>query len=56
MPGRVRARTYPTQTLKGMVFVWMGDGEPVPIEEDVPPEFFDGITLLLFNTEYWPVQ
>src|SRR5436309_15549138 len=34
MPGRVRARAYPTQTHKGMVFVWMGEGEPAPIEED----------------------
>ncbi len=56
IPGRVTARKYPTRTLKGMVFVWMGDGDPAPIEEDVPPEFFDDITLILFATEYWPVQ
>ncbi|HEY3115758.1 MAG TPA: Rieske 2Fe-2S domain-containing protein [Chloroflexota bacterium] len=56
MPGKVRARKYPTQTHKGMVFVWMGNGEPAPIEEDVPPEFFDEVTLQLYNTEYWPVQ
>ena len=23
------------------VFVWMGEGQPVALEEDVPPEFFD---------------
>jgi phenylpropionate dioxygenase-like ring-hydroxylating dioxygenase large terminal subunit len=56
MPGKVWARKYPTQTYKGMVFVWMGDGEPAPIEEDVPPEFFDDTTQLLFTEEYWAVQ
>src|SRR5260370_21163156 len=35
------ARSYPTRTLKGLVFVWVGGGKPAPIEEDVPPEFFD---------------
>ena len=54
--GRVVARKYPTVTLKGMVFVWMGDGEPAPLEEDIPPEFFDDVTMILFHTEYWPVQ
>jgi hypothetical protein len=56
VPGRVTARKYPTVTLKGMVFVWMGDSEPAPLEEDIPPEFFDDYTLILFATEYWPVQ
>lgn len=56
MPGRVRARKYPTQTHKGMVFVWMGDGEPAPIEEDVPPEFFDDISQIQYAEEYWNVQ
>ncbi|MPZ15591.1 MAG: Rieske 2Fe-2S domain-containing protein [Chloroflexi bacterium] len=56
IPGRVVARKYPTRTLKGMVFVWMGDGEPAPIEEDVPPEFFDATTRVFIHTEYWPVH
>ena len=34
-------RRYPTRTLKGIVFVWMGDGEPTPVEQDLPPELFD---------------
>ena len=53
IPGKVMARKYPTVTLKGMVFIWMGDEEPAPIEEDVPPEFFDDITMIIFHTEYW---
>ncbi len=36
MVGNLHARVYPTRTLRGWVFVWMGEGEPAPIEEDVP--------------------
>ena len=52
MVGRLRARKYPTRTLKDVVFIWMGEGEPAPIEEDVPPEFFEGeqaVILHAFN-------
>ncbi|MDA1215977.1 MAG: aromatic ring-hydroxylating dioxygenase subunit alpha [Chloroflexi bacterium] len=56
IPGKVKARKYPTVTLKGMVFIWMGDEEPAPMEEDIPPEFFDDHTDILFHTEYWPVN
>jgi hypothetical protein len=42
---------------KGLVFVWMGEGEPVPIEEDVPPEFFEGPeTALFISTRDWAVN
>jgi phenylpropionate dioxygenase-like ring-hydroxylating dioxygenase large terminal subunit len=53
MVGRLRARKYPTRTLKGLVFVWMGEGEPVPIEEDVPPELFEPGALVLDAWRYW---
>lgn len=57
MPGKARARAYPTQTLKGMVFVWMGSGTPVPIAEDVPPEFFESDeTIVHTSTTSWPVN
>ncbi len=56
MPGKVRARKYPTQTHKGMVFVWMGEGQPARIQEDVAPEFFDATSRVLIHTEYWPTQ
>ena len=39
-PG-MKARKFPTVTIKGMVFVWMGDGEPVDPQEDIPPEMFE---------------
>lgn len=54
MVGELRAKTYPTRTLRGWVFVWMGEGEPAPIEEDVPPEFFEGEETLIVSTyTYW---
>ncbi|HZT06072.1 MAG TPA: Rieske 2Fe-2S domain-containing protein [Chloroflexota bacterium] len=55
MVGKLTARKYPTRTLKGTVFVWMGDGQPAPIEEDVPPELFDESAemLVLTTYQYW---
>ena len=50
----VKARMYPTKVLKDMVFVWMGESEPAPIEEDVPPEFFEADSYVKFDIEYWP--
>ncbi|MEQ9642307.1 MAG: Rieske 2Fe-2S domain-containing protein [Alphaproteobacteria bacterium] len=57
IPGKVRARKYPTQTHKGLVFVWMGDETAVDIAEDVPPEFFEGEETMLFTAvRDWPVN
>ncbi len=36
----VRVRTYPVEEHGGVVFVFVGDGEPPPIEADVPEDFF----------------
>ncbi len=47
------AKAYPTRTLKGLVFVWIGEGAPAPIEEDVPEEFFDHDTLVLIGQVEW---
>jgi phenylpropionate dioxygenase-like ring-hydroxylating dioxygenase large terminal subunit len=51
-PG-TEARHYPTRTLKGVVFVWIGDGDAAPIEEDVPEEFFDDDALVLTGQVDW---
>jgi phenylpropionate dioxygenase-like ring-hydroxylating dioxygenase large terminal subunit len=56
IPGKVKAKVYPTRTLRGMVFIWMGDGEPAPIEEDIPPEFFRDDGIVLYATEVWPAN
>src|SRR5260370_15872205 len=34
----------------------MGDGKPAPIEEDVPPEFFDESAQILFSEQQWKVN
>ena len=36
--GRYGVKTYPVEERGGIVFVYMGDGNPPPIEEDVPEE------------------
>ncbi|MEE9162818.1 MAG: Rieske 2Fe-2S domain-containing protein [Candidatus Neomarinimicrobiota bacterium] len=38
---KMRAHRYPTAEWQGIVFVWMGETEPVPLDEDLPHEFFD---------------
>ncbi len=53
IPGQVKTKVYPTRTLHGVVFIWMGDQEPVPIEEDVPPQFLDEKALVLGTMTYW---
>jgi len=41
MVGEMKAWPFPTVTVKGFVFVWMGEGQPVDPREDLPPEFFE---------------
>ena len=54
MVGAFRAKKYPTITLKGMVFVWMGEGEPVDPKEDIPQEMFEGKETAVFESiRYW---
>jgi len=57
IPDLARTRAYPTRTLRGLVFIWMGEGMPAAIEQDVPPEFFDGEKTLVFSVVgSWPVN
>lgn len=37
-PKKVRARRYPTEERFGLVWIYMGEGAPPPLEEDLPPE------------------
>jgi phenylpropionate dioxygenase-like ring-hydroxylating dioxygenase large terminal subunit len=54
MVGNLRIKSYPTKTFRGWVFIWMGESEPVPIEEDAPPELFnEKATLFLTSYTYW---
>lgn len=57
MVGHLKIRSYPTRVLRGWVWVWMGDGEPAPLEEDVPPEFLNEGESAQFHTyTYWPAS
>ncbi len=56
MVGNLKARTYPTRTLRGWIFIWMGEEKPAPIEEDVPPEFFEKDKFVLSSYTYWPLN
>jgi phenylpropionate dioxygenase-like ring-hydroxylating dioxygenase large terminal subunit len=48
------AKVYPVQVLKDVVFIWVGDESPAPIEEDVPSEFFDPDMVIYCNDQiYW---
>ena len=53
MPGKIRAKVYPTATLRGIVFVWMGKGEKVALEENIPEEFFDPSRQILAWITQW---
>lgn len=52
-PG-TEARSYPVRVIKDIAWVWMGEGEPAPIEEDVPEDFFRDDVAVFFNERiYW---
>ena len=51
-PTRSRVRAYPTVTLKGVVFIWMGDGPPTDYVDDLPPELTDD-SHLLYDSTVW---
>jgi len=55
MVGRMKAKSYPTMTLKGLVWVWMGEQEPADPQEDIPPEFFDD-ALVQYTFRYWDLN
>jgi phenylpropionate dioxygenase-like ring-hydroxylating dioxygenase large terminal subunit len=57
MVGHLKAKKFPTFTVKGVVFVWMGESDPVPPEEDLPPELFEGPETLVFTSwRYWEMN
>ena len=39
--GKLRARAFPTEERLGIVFVWMGETAPVPLDDDLPSELLD---------------
>jgi len=37
----IRAKTYPVEVRRGIVWIWMGNGKPVPVEDDIPNILLD---------------
>jgi len=55
IPGKVSVRNYPTLTLHGIVFAWMGVGEPVAPNQDLPTELFDG-SFIQHDSTIWQIN
>ena len=55
LPGSkgTKLRVYPTVTIKGTVFVWMGEGPAVAPEEDLPFELFDPNIIVMTAEHVW---
>ena len=51
LPGRVRVKAYPAVQRHGLIWIFLGDGEAVPFEEDVPDLVTD--TAKFFTISAW---
>ena len=49
VPGKIKLRTYPAEDRKGIIWLWMGKGAPVPVEEDIPNLILREDTIVKFN-------
>jgi len=52
----LKAPHYPTITHNGIVFVWMGQTEPVPLAEDIPSYFFDDDVITETYIRLWDLN
>ena len=53
MVGKVHQRTYPVEEFRGFLWIWMGEGAAVPLQEDLPPELSDPSTALFPEVQVW---
>ncbi|HLY65574.1 MAG TPA: aromatic ring-hydroxylating dioxygenase subunit alpha [Chloroflexota bacterium] len=54
MPGKVQTKAYPVEERLGVVWVWIGDMSPVPIEEDLPVAMkVPGVVNFIHFTKVW---
>lgn len=51
--GKVRIRTYKTEERQGIVWVFIGDIDPPPLEEDVFPDFLEEGALVTARVFEW---
>ena len=45
--GKVSVRTYPVEERLGLIWIFIGDIEPPPVEEDIPDEWLQGDTVIV---------
>jgi phenylpropionate dioxygenase-like ring-hydroxylating dioxygenase large terminal subunit len=45
--GKVAVKTYPVEERIGIVWVYLGDGQPPPVEADIPSELLDAGTIVV---------
>lgn len=53
---KVQVPVKQVRELRGIIWVWMGEGEPVPLEEDVPEELLDPHYLIFTAIRVWPIN
>lgn len=54
MPSKVKTKAYPVEERLGVVWVWIGDTDPVPVEEDLPMAMkVPGVANLIHFTKVW---
>ena len=51
--GKMKVRSYPTEEHGGVVYIWMGETDPVPLEEDLPPELLDSRNHWFLHRAVW---
>lgn len=50
--GKCKIKAYPVEERKGIVFVFIGDIAPPPLEQDVPPNFLDDDSVIYLTEPY----
>ncbi len=53
LPGNVRVRSYPTEERFGILWAFIGEGEPPPLDEDLPPELKEQGIMTHFTFSEW---
>ena len=53
IPGKVQVKAYPVEERFGVIWVFMGEGEPAPLEKDLPPDVLKPNVVPLLFFEEW---
>lgn len=57
LPPKVKIRAFPVEERCGVVWIWMGQGEPVPLDEQLPKPFLmKNACVNTYVTPPWPVN